>query len=495
MPAEREQYKRGPAVGTGQTSGESGASAEAVASVGRAYAELRAAYEADRHPSLAARDTLLSRLIEMLRAHGPRLSAAASADFGFRSRHDTELGDLWLSLSQLRHVRSQLPRWMAPRRERPLLVFRPATARVVPQPLGVVGIIAPWNYPIMLAMTPLAGALAAGNRVMLKLSEHTPKTSALLAELIEQTLPPGWVRVVRGGVDVGRAMSQLRFDHLLFTGNERAGREIAEAAARNLVPVTLELGGKSPAILHGSFPVAKFAERVVQGKFFNAGQSCVAPDYLLVPSEQVEEVIGALRQRVTQCFASLGDNPDYTAVASEARKQRLLELVAEARDAGARVEVLNPANENLDATQKLAPTLLIDVPETVAIAREEVFGPVLSIVPYEHLDDALDYVNRRPRPLALYYFDRDADRIQRVISETTSGGVTINDTLLHFLCDRLPRTAIGDSGQGAYLGRRSFEAFSHHKSVVFQSRLSGVGSFAPPYGRWVDWVLRRVLRV
>ncbi len=459
------------------------------------YQELRTAAEANRFPPVAERLALLDALERELRSAREDITRAVSADFGHRSSHDTELGDLWLSLSQLRHVRAHLHKWVRPETRPPLWVFRPATARVVAQPLGVVGIIAPWNYPVMLAMTPLVGAIAAGNRVVLKLSEHVPRTSELLARLIGRAVPTDWVVVLQGGADVGAAVSRLPLDHLLFTGSTEVGRQIALEAAKNLVPVTLELGGKSPAVLHESFAVDRFARRIVQGKCYSAGQSCVAPDYLLVPATRVGAVIAALRHAVARCFPTLKDNPDYTAVASERRVKRLRSMVEDARSRGAQVIEINPAGENLAGTQKLPLTLLLDVPEAASVVNEEIFGPILPIVPYGNLDDAIAYINARPRPLALYYFDGDEQRVERVLSETVSGGATINDTLLHFLCDALPRRAVGDSGQGAYLGHKSFERFSHQKSVLYQSRLSGVGSFAPPYGPFVEWVLRRVLRV
>jgi acyl-CoA reductase-like NAD-dependent aldehyde dehydrogenase len=459
------------------------------------FEALQRAYEAQRFPPLAERIGWLDAIERALRANVDRFVRAASEDFGHRSVHDTKTGDLWLSLSQLRYVRKNLPKWIKPVRRPPLLVFRPARAEVVYQPLGVVGIIAPWNYPVMLAISPLVGALAAGNRVMLKLSEHAPRTSRLLAEVLGQALPRDLLAVVEGGAAAGKAVSEQRFAHLLFTGGETVGRMVAQAAARNLVPVTLEMGGKNPAILHSSYSVRRFAERVVQGKCFNAGQSCIAPDYLLVPRALETEVVQALKVRVSACFPTLKNNPDYTAVASVERKRRLEALVDDAVGKGARAVSLNPVGESLDGTQKMPLTLLLGVPRDAAALEEELFGPVLPLILYDEIDDALTYINKRPRPLALYYFDGNAERVRHVLSRTVAGGVTINDTLLHYLCDALPRTAIGQSGQGAYLGRSSFELFSHNKSVVHQSRLSGVGLFAPPYTGLIDWVIERILRV
>lgn len=466
-----------------------------AAHVEREFSRLRAACEDDRYPALEARRAWLTSLERVLRANVDVITRAVSEDFGHRSPIDTKLGELWLTLSHLRYVRAHLGEWMQPRRKSPLVVLRPATAWGLPQPLGVVGIIAPWNYPLMLALTPLIGALGAGNHVMLKLSEHTPRTSELLARLLEQALPRDRVCVILGGPAMGQAVSELPFDHLLFTGAHSVGKRVAEAAAKNLVPVTLELGGKSPAILHAGFSLEKFAASVVQGKCYSAGQSCVAPDYLLVPRGLEGEVVDALRRRVARCFPTLRDNPDYTAVASPARKARLIELREEAISRGARAIELDPASESLEGTQKLALTLLLDVPPESRVQQEEIFGPLLPIVSYGTLDDALSYVNERPRPLALYYFDRDRTRQDRVLEQTHSGGVTLNDTLLHFLCDDLSRGGVGASGHGAYYGRKSFDTFSHQKSVVRQASFDAVGVFAPPYGTRIEWFIRWVLRV
>jgi aldehyde dehydrogenase (NAD+)/coniferyl-aldehyde dehydrogenase len=460
----------------------------------RVLERLREQHRAEPYPAVATRRKLLSALERLLEQHSAELARAVAADFGHRSVHDTRLGDIWLPLSQIRYLRSRVAVWAQPEHRAPLWVFRPGRARVVYQPKGVVGIISPWNYPVMLAISPLAGALAAGNRVMLKLSEHVSRTSELLARVLERELPHEFVQVVLGGAEVGQAFAELPFDHLLFTGGESVGRKVALAAAKNLVPVTLELGGKCPAILQRGFSVERFAARIVQGKCYSAGQSCVAPDYLLVPRESVSQVVEQLQARVKQCFGTLRDNPDYSAVATPERKQRLLRLLDEAVQKGASQRVFNPADEVLDQSQKMALVALWDVPDDASVMREEIFGPLLPIVPYDTFDDALRYVNARPRPLALYYFDEDGVRIGRVLTETISGGVTINDTLLHFLCDSLPREGTGASGNGAYFGRRSFETFSHSKSVFLQSRFSGVGTFAPPYGRFIEWMLKNVLR-
>ncbi|MEN9580417.1 MAG: hypothetical protein RJA70_3426 [Pseudomonadota bacterium] len=458
-----------------------------------ALAKLRASAQADPYPSYDWRRLQLQRLLAMLRASASDFIQAIAEDFGHRSPYDTKLGELWLCINQLQHALGGLKGWMKPVKRGVNLPFWPASARTQFQPLGVVGIIAPWNYPLMLAVQPLVGALAAGNRVMLKLSEHTERTSRLLAQRLTETLGPDLVAVVLGDADVGAAFARLPLDHLLFTGSSSVGQQVARAAAENLVPTTLELGGKCPAILHAGFSVERFAARVVQGKCYSAGQSCVAPDYLLVPHAATEAVVRALTARVSHCFPQQVNNPDYSGILGATRRQRLQRLCDDAENRGARRVTINPANEDFAGSGKLPLTLLLDVPGDARVLHEEVFGPVLPVITYDTLDDAIRYVNARPSPLALYYFDSEPARIRQVLERTLSGGVTINGTLMHFLNDDLPRGGVGQSGQGRYHGRYGFMTFSHEKAIFEQAALSGVGLFAPPYGKHVDRVLRLLI--
>jgi acyl-CoA reductase-like NAD-dependent aldehyde dehydrogenase len=350
-----------------------------------------------------------------------------------------------------------------------------------------VGIIAPWNYPVQLALAPLTGAIAAGNRVMLKPSEYTPKTSELLARLFGEAFPKDVVTVVTGGPEVGAAFSKLPFDHLLFTGSTAVGRNVMRAAAENLTPVTLELGGKSPALVHESFPIERAAARIAAGKWFNAGQTCIAPDYVLVPEGQLTKFVDALQASVAQSYPTIAHNRDYTSVVNDRHYGRLKTLVDDAVARGARKLEINPANEQIDpATRKLAPTVLLDVDDEMQVMQEEIFGPVLPVMGYRTLDDALAYVNDHPRPLALYYFDFDSGRAKRVLEQTISGGATINDTLIHFACDDLPFGGVGPSGIGAYHGREGFETFSHKKGVFHQAKINAAASMGPPYHSRVD---------
>lgn len=455
---------------------------------------LRQGHQTDRYPALATRRAWLGRLRRLLLRLRDPLTEAVSADFGHRSPIDSLLGEVWVTLEQIDFLSRHVAKWMRPEREKTPWWMLPARSYTVAQPRGVVGIIAPWNYPVMLALSPLAGALAAGNRALLKLSEHTPRTSALLADALGEAFDSNVLQVVQGGREMGQAMAALPLDLLLFTGSTQVGREVARTAAENLVPVVLELGGKCPAILTHDYPARHFADRIIQGKCFNAGQSCVAPDYLLVPRQRRTEVVRALVESVARSFPLMVGNPDYSAIAGAGRKQRLLKLLEEAQNAGAQVIEVNPANERFEGSPKLPLHLLLDVPADCRAMSEELFGPLLPIVEYGVLDEAVEYVNQRPEPLAAYLFSRSRRDVVQVLRQLTCGGITINDTLLHFISSPLPRSPVGASGHGAYHGRQSFETFSARKAVVHQARWSAVGALSPPYGAKARQFLRWTLR-
>lgn len=434
----------------------------------------------------------LGRLAEAIRSLSPRIVQALDEDYGSRSAYETLLTEVHLTLSQARYIRRRVHRWMRPRRCPVSLPFWPAGARVVYQPLGVVGIVAPWNYPFHLALMPFLAALAAGNRIILKPSEVTPRTAGLLEELVNSTFEPEWAAVVTGGAEVGKALSRLPFDGLFFTGSAAVGRSVLEAASRHLVPVTLELGGKSPAILGPGYSIEKFAERVIAGKLFNAGQTCIAPDYLLVPPGSVEPLLEALEAAISRMYPTLLENPDYTAIIHDRHYRRLEHLVLEAAEKGATIREVSPAREQgLAGRRKFPPTLVVGATDDMALMQEEIFGPVLPVRVTGSLEEAIRYVNSRPRPLALYYFDTDRCRIRHVLESTCSGGVCINDTVIQAAQDALPFGGVGLSGMGAYHGRKGFETFSHARSVLHQARWSPAGLLRPPYGR----LARRLLRI
>jgi coniferyl-aldehyde dehydrogenase len=444
----------------------------------------RKAYRADMDPSIQTRLGRLDRLAAMTEQHGDAIAAAISADFGARSRHETELVEIVTVLASVRHARRHLKRWLKPRRAPTALQYRPGRNMILRQPLGIVGIVSPWNYPYQLALGPAIAALAAGNRAMLKPSELTPRLSALLARIVADRFAPDEFAIVTGDASVGKAFSELPFDHLLFTGSTATGRLVAQAAARNLTPVTLELGGKSPAILDPSCDLDRAARSIAFGKLLNAGQTCIAPDYALVSRAQIEPFAQKLRQAIARLYPTLARNPDYTGIVSDRHRERLAALLADAEAQGARVIAVNPAGEAFDpATRKLAPTLVLGATRRMKLMQEEIFGPILPIIAYDAIEDALAYVNDGERPLALYWFGEDAGRRDHMLRHTISGGVTINDCLMHFSQEDQPFGGIGASGTGAYHGEWGFRTFSKEKPVFVQSKFNGLPLLYPPYGR------------
>lgn len=365
-------------------------------------------------------------------------------------------------------------------------------------PKGVVGIMAPWNFPIGMVMAPLAGVFAAGNRAMVKPSEYTPRVSALLEDLVPRRFAAEELAVITGGPEVGEAFSSLPFDHLVFTGSTAIGRKVMAAAARNLVPVTLELGGKSPTIVSRSADLRQAAERIALGKLMNAGQICLAPDYVLIPREREAPFIAELEAAVAGMYPSLLANDDYTAVVSPRHAERLRSLVADAVRQGAEAIEINPGREDFAGSNgtKLPLTVLRGVTDPMAVMQEEIFGPVLPIVPVDSPDEALAFVNARPRPLGLYWFGRDRAEERAVLSRTVSGGVTINDVIFHNAMEDLPFGGIGPSGMGAYHGFDGFREFSHSRAVYRQARfdVAALAGLKPPYGRATRLTLRRELR-
>ncbi len=472
-----------------------GRAASGATALTEAFEALRAGYARDRMPDRAWRLDKLAALEQLLRNNVDLLADAISRDFGNRSRHETRLLEIFPAIEGIRYARRNLRRWMRPERRQVSLWFRPGRARVLYQPLGVVGIIVPWNYPVLLGLGPMTAALAAGNRVMLKMSEHAPETAAVFARLVAQRFAPDEVAVVTGDADVGKAFSGLPFDHLLFTGSTQIGRLVMSEAAAHLTPVTLELGGKSPAIVAPGYPLAHAAERIMTGKCLNAGQTCIAPDYALVPEQDVEAFVAAAQAFVRQAYPDILTTPDFSTIVNERQFRRLVGYCEEAAHKGARIVPLAGEGARWDfATRRFPPVAILGGDDRMHVMTQEIFGPILPVVPYRTLDEAIAYVNARPRPLALYYFDRDADRVGRVLRETVAGGVTVNDTILHIAQDDLPFGGVGASGMGAYHGREGFETFSHKKAVFRQSRLNGMRLFRPPYGKVFETMVRLLVR-
>ncbi|WP_416137731.1 coniferyl aldehyde dehydrogenase [Halomonas sp. HK25] len=445
----------------------------------------RRAFAAEPFPSLATRRDRLARLATLTRRHRDEIARAISQDFGHRAEAESRLAEVTTVLQAVRHARRHLKRWMRPRRAAVPWRLQPGRARVHRQPLGVVGIIAPSNYPWNLAWLPAVDALAAGNRVMIKPSEHTPATSELMARLAERYFSAEELCVVLGGVETARDVSALPFDHLLFTGSARVGREVARAAAANLTPITLELGGKTPAIIGHDADLARAAERIAFGKWLNAGQTCIAADHVLIEASRLGAFIEAMRKTVGNFYPEGTASEDYSAVLGDRQRERLETMLEEARDHGCRVIALGERVELPGGAAKLPPTLVIDPNEGLTLMQEEIFGPWLPILGVRDLDAAIDHVNAGPRPLALYAFTDDA-RLRRQILETThSGGVVFNDTLWHNAVPALPFGGVGESGMGAYQGEAGFLRFSLERSVFTQARRNAVSLLNPPYRRWL----------
>ncbi len=454
---------------------------------------LRDAQARDPMPTWDIRAARLRALAAMLRDQRSAFAAAINSDFSCRPREETDLLEIFPSLSSIRYALRHGRRWMRPRRRPADFVFLPAHVELRPQPCGVVGIIVPWNYPLYLAVGPLVDALAAGNRVMLKMSEFTPRFSALFAEQIARCFKPDEVVVINGDAKIAQAFSALAFDHLLFTGSTAVGRHVMRAAAANLTPVTLELGGKSPAIIGPGARFDSAVERIVFGKLVNAGQTCIAPDYVLLPRARIDDFIVGAQRTVTRMYPQLAHGGQYASIISDHQYQRLVALRDDARAAGAQLHMLGDAKD--DATQRLlAPQLLTAVTDDMAVMREEIFGPLLPLVPYDTLDEAIAYVDARAHPLSLYVFERDHALIDDVLARTQAGGVSVNDTLYHIAQHGLPFGGVGASGMGGYHGEAGFRTFSHMKPVFHQSRFNAAGLLSPPYGARFRRLLNLLLR-
>ncbi|MBN3786972.1 coniferyl aldehyde dehydrogenase [Burkholderia sp. Ac-20353] len=455
----------------------------------------RAAHAADPNPDARQRLDRLHRLATMTEQHGAELVQAIQADFGHRSAHETRLTDLLMVGTAIRHAARHLPTWMKTRRAKTALHYLPGRNRLMRQPLGVVGILSPWNYPYQLAMGPAIAAIAAGNRVMIKPSEYTPRFSALLVRIVAAHFAPEELAVVTGGLEVGQAFSALPFDHLFFTGSTAAGRQVAMAAAHNLTAVTLELGGKSPAIIDPSANLTAAARSIVFGKLLNAGQTCIAPDYVLVPHAQRDAFVHALSRAARQMYGESGANPDYTAIISERHFSRLQTLVDDALAQGATAQrptfCATPDDAPTGHARKFPPTLLLDVRPDMRVMQEEIFGPVLPIVSYSgDVDEAIAFVNERDRPLALYWYGTHTSHRDRVLERTVSGGVTVNDCIWHFGQESQPFGGVGASGMGAYHGEWGFRTFSKEKPVFLQAPVNGIGLLYPPYGKTFERMVR-----
>lgn len=441
----------------------------------------RLAYQAAPMPSAAERIGHLQALKSAIIQHQDALAQAISEDFSNRSHDETRIAEIMTAVQSIGYMIKNIRRWMRPSRRHVNWLFAPATNQVVYQPLGVIGIMVPWNYPLQLAVVPLATALAAGNRAMIKMSEFTPATNRALKALLAEIFPEDQVAIIEGEAELSAAFSAKPWNHLLFTGSTAVGKHVMAAAAKNLTPVTLELGGKSPAMVAPDANLAHAAERICFGKALNAGQTCIAPDYVLIQEGREKEFIARLNQAFSEMYPSLRDNPDYTAVINDRQYQRLVSWLEDADSKGARITPLNPADEHFAGTRKLPLHIVEGATDEMTLLQEEIFGPILPIVTYKTWDDALAYVAKRERPLALYLFSYNRALEQQVLDRTHAGGVAVNDTLMHIAQDDMPFGGIGPSGMGHYHGKEGFITLSKAKPVHRKGRINSGKAIYPPY--------------
>ena len=442
----------------------------------------RAAFNKNPNPDWASRKTKLETLRDLILGHETEFVKAISDDFGHRAVEDTLISEFLVIQGGISHALKHTPKWMKTRKAPTALQYKPARNVIIPQPLGVIGIISPWNYPLQLAIMPLIGALGAGNRAMIKPSEYTPRMSQLLKEVLAKGFSDEEVFVATGGVEVASAFSGLNFDHLVFTGSTSVGRIVGEAAGKNLVPVTLELGGKSPVIIDDSANMKLAVPRITNGKLLNAGQTCVAPDYVLMPEAEINAFSKALIEQAEAFYPTVAGNDDYTTIIADGHYARLQDLLEDAENKGATIQTAGDDDKQQLAKERRVPlTVVTNTTPDMKIMQEEIFGPLLPVVASETLDDALDTVQKGERPLALYWFGEDKAKRNKVLRESISGGVSVNETAWHVVQEDIPFGGVGPSGMGAYHGEHGFKSFSHMKGVFIQSKFSQGKNLFPPY--------------
>jgi coniferyl-aldehyde dehydrogenase len=469
--------------------------ANSAARMSEVLSRQRAAFLHEGPPTLSQRQADLLKLKTAILGRQADIDNALRADFGHRSSHETSIIEVLPLIQAINYQRRHLRGWMRPEKRRVPMNFQPGRAWVSYQPLGVVGIMAPWNYPLSLALLPLATAIAAGDRAMIKPSEFTPATSLLLTRMLSETFPEDQVAVVTGDAAVGQQFAALPFDHILFTGSTPVGRSVMRAASENLIPVTLELGGKSPVIVEQNYPIERAATSIAYGKLANAGQTCIAPDYAMVHEEALDAFVAAYDTAVGTLYPEGPASDSYTSVVNERHHARLEALLEDARSKGARV--IDVGRNPADARRRphnMAPTIVVNATDQMRIMQEEIFGPILPVVTYRDMDEAIAYVNAHPRPLALYYFGSDAASRRKVLGLTTSGNVTINNTLMHYALEDLPFGGVGPSGIGAYHGIEGFKSFSHAKGVFQQGAWNLSALLHPPFGTMATRIIRTMLR-
>lgn len=454
----------------------------------------RMAFLKDAAPHLRQRKEKLALLRAAVLEYRADVEESINADFGNRSRHETAIMEISGVIQSIDYLARNLSRFMKREKRHVGIFYKTGHAYIEYQPKGVIGIMAPWNYPFSLTIIPLATAIAAGNRAMLKPSELTPRTSEVIRRMLSSKFKATEVAVILGGPEVGAAFSSLPFDHLLFTGSTAVGRKVMKAASDNLVPLTLELGGKSPAVIARNHVDERAIKSLVYGKLSNAGQTCVAPDYCLVHEDDLDQFIELYTSIVSEFYPDGANSADYTSIISQQHYDRLLALVQDARSKGARVIQTGTSSQRpQNSLRTIAPTLLVHVTDDMKIMNEEIFGPVLPLLSYRTLDEVISYINDRARPLALYYFGANDINCEKLIRGTTSGNVGINNTLMHVAQDDLPFGGIGPSGMGAYHGKEGFLAMSHAKGIYVQGRWSFPRLLHAPFGKLADFAIQFVL--
>ncbi len=440
------------------------------------------AFGKNPYPDYQQRISYLKALKKILLDNQQAIIEAISEDFGHRSKDDSIVGDILTSITGINYSIKKLKSWMKPEKKQIGMLFQPASGKVIYQPLGVIGIIAPWNYPVFLSIGPLTAALAAGNNAMIKMSEYTPKISMLIARMLTEVFPKEQVAVVAGDAEIAATFSSLAFDHLFFTGSTNVGKLVMRAASENLVPVTLELGGKSPSIIDKAMDIKDTVSRFILAKTLNSGQTCVAPDYILCPEEKVLQLADEIKTLYCKMYPTITDNIDCTSVVNDNQYARLNALLADAKEKGAQIIPLSDDGHN-DALRKMPLTLVINANDEMHVMQEEIFGPILPIIGFKKTQHAIDYINNKPRPLALYIFSFNKQFQQRILKNTHAGGVCINDAAIHVANEDLPFGGIGDSGMGTYHGEEGFKTFSHAKTVLTRGKINLAPLLFPPYGK------------
>ena len=448
-----------------------------------------------RHPVPTAQERIdrLARLKRVLVKYQDQIAAAINQDYGNRSVAETKIGELLACLEQIKYYSKNLSTWMKPSKRHISLMYQPAKAWVEYQPLGVIGVMTPWNYPLLLSVGPLICSLAAGNHAMIKISSSSENFGYVLEQALSEAFPEELVAVVNGGGSISDAFCRLPFDKMIFTGSTTVGKTVMAATAENLVPVILELGGKSPVIAHSSISMADVAQRLAFGKLWNSGQTCVAPDYLFLPKGKTAEFVENFRNIVTGMYPSLAHNADYTSIINDKQYNRIQGYLENARDSGAKLIEINPKNEDLSVVRKIAPTIITGVTTEMDIMKNEIFGPILPIIEYDQIDEVIEFINSRPRPLALYYFDFNQGRADYIAQRTHSGHFGLNTVLAHVIQDDLPFGGVGASGMGKYHGPEGFFSLSHERSVMSNPKLFSLKFILPPFNKPIHKLISKTL--